>query len=177
MSVVYNMQLSVPANKIIRKFAQDNGIIGGAPNSIPVPIWPSTYEKMPDLPDQIIGFYLSSAINDGQMMATGEPVVHPVVQIMARSKTNDSCYALLMQLNNLFIGINSSQIVDITGFDNLAKKFKLWSASPISNIAPLGSERLDNFTQGNQRIPRESIKLDRSLYSMNYRFTITEEDA
>ena len=173
MSVEYPMVYSITPAKIIRKFLMNKNVIGDSPEANGTHAWPSSYGKMPTEPSQIVTLYTGSPILDGHLMM-GEAVVHPVVQIMARSEDPDVGDELLAAIQIVFNEVLPTDFVQLPDSTGTNRRFQLHSASPISNAAPLGAERSDNFIQGNTKIPREVAKHDRRLTSQTFRFSITE---
>lgn len=173
MSVEFPMVYSVTPAKIIRKFLMDKGVIGDSPAVNTTHAWPSSYSKMPTEPPQIVTLYTGSPILDGHLMF-GEAVVHPVVQIMARSEDPDVGDELLAAIQIIFNEVRATDFVQLQDSTGANRRFQLHSASPISNAAPLGAEHGENLIQGNSKIPREVAKHDRRLTSQTFRFSITE---
>ena len=173
MSVEYPMVYSVTPAKIIRKYLMDKGVVGDSPAVNTTHAWPSSYSKMPTDPPQMVTFYTGTPVLDGHLMF-GEAVVHPVVQIMARSEDPDVGDELLAAIQVIFNQVRPTEFVQLTDSTGANKRFQLHAALPISNAAPLGAEHADNLVQGNSKIPREVAKNDRRLTSQTFRFSITE---
>jgi hypothetical protein len=172
-----NMILSQPPSKIIRQYllGLSPEVIKDRPTKTFVPTdWPSTYDKMPDLPNRIATVYHGPGITEASEMDGNLRVTHPSIQILLRD--SDSPDSMWVKSSQIAAKMDEAHLVEVTFGENPTTKFVIHSCRPTCPPVPLGAERNENTSQGTQKVPREDAKQTRYLLSQNYVVTITEQE-
>jgi hypothetical protein len=76
--------------------------------------WPCYIALLPDKPDNLLVIYDTAGTIDGRIMATGETVEHPGIQVLVRGKTHPVAWAKVRAVKEALDAINRTTVT-VTG--------------------------------------------------------------
>ncbi len=128
--------LSESCARIVAQFLVDEGVGGFRTNVTRTePDWLIAVGVNPDEPADMIAVTDGPVWkDDGRLLATGEHIVHPGVQIRARSESRDTAYQKLTVVKELLQSVSREQVM--IG----EKEFRLDNVSPVSHVMYIGND-------------------------------------
>ena len=138
------------AAEVVRKFLLDHAIV--SVNGV----WPIYVSFAPDAPDNLVCVYDTAGRQDGRVMATGEAIVHPGIQIMVRGLTHSLAYAEMEK-----IWLNTDAARKVTVALSSGETYCLLNVSRTGDVLNAGVEEM-----GDRR---------RHILSLNAVVTMREE--
>jgi hypothetical protein len=108
--------------------------------------WPAFVGLAPAKPDEMIICYDTAGLDQGRVMASGERIVKPGVQIRIRGKAYDSTYAKAK-----YISLRLAEVKGVEVAVSTAKVYTVLNVSQPADIMPMGlvtegDRNLFNFT-------------------------------
>ncbi len=103
-------QIPTPAH-VLLQYLYDEGIVRESTASNPT--WSAFLAFEPDQPDECVSGFDTGALKDGRIFRTGEPILHPRVQVRVRGKAGigySSSYAKAQEIAVALSHINRTEI-------------------------------------------------------------------